>query len=370
MIEVEIDMMTSGLQTYFDAAASTPLDPEVQSTLIEHLSLGGNNNSKHVAGFEAQKVINEGLKTMARVLGCNWEQLSIMYSGTDANRRFINECNRRFLAETPGSPWGAFSWCSAAEHSSVTDEVLGQNQFDPDSLEGLQNEARLVCLMGANSETGKKYRLEALKEKCPKALLLQDCSQSFAKGVLPDFKNADAVVLTPQKFYGPKHVGILYLKNPENFPNISKDSHTKNPSLVAATAKAFEIWERDRDQNIEQLQKFETKIRDYIVENIPNYKFHDQAEERVPGLVNVAFSGVRGGELMTTLSREEGLCVSIGSACTSDIMVPTEYIKYIEPETEWQYPIRISLHKFLTEEAVQDFCEILDHYVENLRSRS
>ena len=49
-------------------------------------------------------------------------------------------------------------------------------------------------------------------------------------------------------------------------------------------------------------------------------------------------------------------------------MVPTEFIQYLEPDPTWQYPIRISLHKFLTDQAVEDFCEALEHYVEELRS--
>ena len=70
---------------------------------------------------------------------------------------------------------------------------------------------------------------------------------------------------------------------------------------------------------------------------------------------------------MAVLSKDEGVCVSTGSACTSDIMSPTDVIKYIEPDTAWQYPVRISLHPFLTDEAVSDFCEILVHYVLELR---
>lgn len=347
------------LQTYFDSAASTPLHPAVRQVMIDNLDLEGNNNSHHTAGFAAQKVIDEGLKTMAKVIGCNWEQLSITYSGTDGVRRVLWEARKQ---------WGQENlWGSAVEHSSVTDELLSQNSFDPLTLLGLPTDAKLVALMGANSETGQLYEAEELRGKHPQAFILRDYSQSFAKGEIPDLENCDAGVFTPQKFYGPKHIGVLYLKNPEAWPALSKDSHTKSPYLVAGAAKAFDLLAAEREKNKEQFEVWEKRIWGTIEKEIPDHKFHSNSTSGVTGLINVAFKGVRGSELMAVLSKEEGICVSTGSACTSDIMSPTEVIKYIEPDSTWQYPVRISLHQFLTDEAVTDFCEILVHYVAELR---
>ncbi len=347
------------LLTYFDSAASTPLHPKVKQVMIDHLDLEGNNNSHHAAGFKAQKLIDDSLKTMASVLGCNWEQLSVTYSGTDAVRRVLWGAQKRW---GPDSVWG-----SAVEHSSVADELAPGNVFDPETLKGLKPEAKLAALMAANSETGQIYQAETLRSQFPQTLILRDYSQSFAKGERPDLKNCDAGVFTPQKFYGPKHVGILYLKNPEAWPEISKDSHTKSPYLVAAVAEAFRLWAAHREADQAQLERWEQQIRNHITQHIPDVKFHAVDKPRVIGLINVAFKGVRGSELMAVLSKQEAICVSTGSACTSDIMSPTEVIKYIEPDTTWQYPVRISLHQFLTDAAVDDFCEILTHYVTELR---
>lgn len=348
------------LLTYFDSAASTPLHPEVKQVMIDHLDLEGNNNSHHAAGFKAQKLIDDSLKTIAKVLGCNWEQLSVTYSGTDAVRRFLWEAQKR---------WGQDCvWGSAVEHSSVLDELVPNRTFDPLTLEGLPKEAKVAALMAANSETGVIYPAGELRTNFPGTMILRDYSQSFAKGEVPDLHNCDAGVFTPQKFYGPKHIGILYLKNPEAWPEISKDSHTKSPYLVAAAAMAFSLWSQNLAAHVEQLAAWEHQIRDHIAAHIPDYKFHADGDDRVKGLINVAFKDVRGSELMAVLSKKESICVSTGSACTSDIMSPTEVIKYIEPDPTWQYPVRISLHQFLTDEAVTDFCEILTHYVSELRS--
>ena len=221
--------------------------------------------------------------------------------------------------------------------------------------------------MAANSETGAIYEASELRKKFPNTIILRDYAQAIGKGIGLDFENCDAGTFAPQKFYGPKMVGLIYLKNPEHFPEISKDSHTKNLFLVAGMAKAFELLD---DKTPEKLTRWTRQIERYIETNIPDYKIHEKKNPRVPGIINVAFRGIRGAELMTVLSEQENICVSTGSACTSDILTPTQVILFIEKDPAWQYPVRISLHRFLTDESVTDFCEILAHYVEELRKRN
>lgn len=348
-------------KTYFDSAATTPLDPRVQEAMVEALDYWGNENSKHHHGFAAQKEIRKHLKTIADVLGCSADQLAVTYSGTDSNRRVIWAAQKRLGLEN--------CWCSAVEHSSITDEIAEGQRFDPVSCQDtkLPGGQALMALMGANSETGRIYDGSEIRSQFPDALILRDYSQSFAKGLMPDLENADFGTFSPQKIYGPKMVGLTYLRDPQNFQDISKDSHTKSVSLIAGMAKAFEIWAEEKDQNQAQFETWEQQIIETIQSAIPDHKFHELEEPKVTGLLNVAFSGIRGGELMTVLSQEEQMAVSIGSACTSDIMSPTEVIKFIESDEAWRYPIRIGLHKYLDDEAVNDFCEILVHYVAELR---
>ena len=90
---------------------------------------------------------------------------------------------------------------------------------------------------------------------------------------------------------------------------------------------------------------------------------------KINGIINVSFKNIRGGQLAQILSDKEQICVSTGSACTSDILQPTNVIKYFEPDTNWQFPLRISLHSFLTDESVQNFCEVLAHYCQEIRNR-
>ncbi len=348
------------MKRYFDAAASTPLDPRVIWVMEAHIEKFGNNNSRHVRGFEAQKVIDDSLRIIADCLGVAPTQLAVTYSGTDSNRRFLWACAKRF-------GWDALA-CSRVEHSSILDEVKEENQFCPRSVceEMTQNSPKVLAQMKANAETGEVFDSKALRNKFPDAIILEDWAQAIGKGLTFDIDHVDAVSFAPQKIYGPKMVGLIYLRDPQDWPEISNDRHTKNCWLVAGMAEAFRIAFEEEKETVVHLKKWTAEIESCI-KKIPDSKIHSQNFDRVPGTISVAFKGLRGAELMSLLSEKEGICVSTGSACTSDILTPTKTIAYIEQDPEWQYPIRISLHKFLDDEAVKEFCELLTYYVEELR---
>lgn len=358
------------MQRYFDAAASTPLDPRVQAEMQELFDVFGNENSKHYRGFEAKKIIESSLQTMADCLGTSPHHLSICYSGTDANRRFIWSGIKRFGAEN--------IYCSGVEHSSVRDEVLPQNYFDPlGDFSDIKPDAKMISLMAANSEVGTIFSAAALREKFPDALIHRDYVQAVGKKPI-EYEHADAITLAAHKFYGPKMIGLIWLKRPQLFPEFSKDSHTKNVWLIAGMAKALSLLADGKvltgdgfalNVDYQRLKKYQHTIETFITQHIPDTKITHQAHNRVVGVMNVAFKGIRGGELAQVLSKDEQISISTGSACTSDILQPTDTIKFIESDPTWQFPIRVSLHKFLTEAAVTDFCEILAHYAEVLRSR-
>ena len=347
---------------YFDSAATTPLDPRVKEEMLSVMDIFGNENSKHCYGFEAKKKMDSYMSQIADILGVAPYNLAVAYSGTDANRRLIWNMRNKFNHEE--------LFCSAVEHSSMLDEILEVNRFDPRDPNSIPPRAKFISCMHANSETGAVYDGVELRKKFPNTIIHRDYSQSYAKGIQPDFKNCDAGTFSPQKIYGPKMIGLIYLKEPQHFLEISKDTHTKNLFLVAGMAKAFEIHTEGLNKNIDQIKGWQDQIEAFIAAHIPDYKIHEKDHPRIPGLINVAFKGVRGSELMTMLSEKEGIAISTGSACTSDILSPTQVIQFVESDPTWQYPIRIGLHKFLTNEDVNDFCEILAHYVEEMRKRN
>ena len=346
---------------YADAAATTPVDPRVEAAMEEAQRWWGNENSSHLLGQRSAKAMQACLQSIAKIWGVDPAQLAVTYSGTDANRRVLWAAARR---------WGWDSIVvSAVEHSSIRDEVSDAQRFDPRDPDSIPlKNPKLIALTQANSETGATYNPQIFRGKFPTSLILQDAAQSWSKGLRPDFETADFITFTPQKFYGPKMIGLLYIKEPLAWPELSADRHTKSVPLIAGAAKAVELWSQEQDAATKKLAGWTEQLENFIQKNIPDSLIHDQSHPRVPGITNVAFAGVRGGELMRVLSDQEQICVSIGSACTSDIMQPTEVIRFIQPDPQWQYPLRISFHQHLRDEDITELGEVLAHYVQQLRS--
>lgn len=333
---------------YLDAAASTPIAPEVLEAMKDVERIMGNPFSKHPHGQAAYKLIDKSLKTMAGILNVSPDQLVLTHGGTDGNRKVIWELQKKIGLQN--------IWCSCVEHSSIADEIPTSQYFDPNNP-SLKN-AGAIMLMHSNNETGRIYNVENLCKKYPEAIIVQDWVQSTGK-VDFDPTHCDFATISAHKFYGPKGVGLLYIKNPEHFPNLSKDSHTKDPVTAVGMAKAMELMSEYPEGKIKVWQE---KIETFLKRTFPECKIHDEDASRIFGIINVAFPHKRGSEIMMHLAGEE-VSISTGSACQSDIMSPTRVIQSIEPDPKYQYPIRISLHQYLTDEDIEDFCEILEEYV-------
>ncbi len=344
---------------YFDAAATTPLDLEVREEMMANFHNFGNENVGHFCGQKARKKMDFYLAQIADILKVSPKNLFIMYSATDCNRRTVQSAQKQFGVEN--------CFCSTIEHSSVVNEITSNLHFQPRPVNGefvypdgkVLINPKFLALMAASAETGSIFDGSVLRKKFPKALILRDFAQSYAKYEIPDFKNCDAGTFAPQKIYGPKMIGLLYLKNPEKFPEIANDRSTKNLFLVAGMAKAFELFEKNRDHDFSQIKKWTTQIEDCI-RQIPNAKILDEENPRITGLISASFADKPGYELREILSNLN-FAVSTRPPGISKNK-PTPMIESCTNNPKLQMPIRIGLHKFLDNEAVEDFCQILRNH--------
>ncbi len=341
---------------YFDAAATTPLSNEVREEMVANFHNFGNENVGHSCGQMARKKMDFYMEKIADCLKVNRKNLFVMYSATDCNRRTVQLAQKQFGVEN--------CFCSTVEHSSVANEISSNLRFQPRPVDGefitsegaVLKSPKFLALMAASAETGSIFDGNILRERFPDALILRDYAQSYAKFELPDFENCDVGTFAPQKIYGPKMIGLLYLKNPEKFPEIANDRSTKNLFLVAGMAKAFELFEKNRDCDCVQIKKWTKQIEDCI-RQIPNSKILDEENLRNTGLISAAFADKPGYELRETLSKLD-FAVSTRPPGVSKNK-PTPMIQSCTDNPKLQMPIRIGLHKFLDDQAIEDFCRVL-----------
>ncbi len=335
---------------YYDAAASTPLSEGVRAVLGE-VWPWGNNNSLHEAGHAAGKVYAQLLERAAAALGVTVGQVLPNWGGTHANQRVLQVMQRKFGV---GGVWG-----SNLEHSSVADEIAEEQTFDPFDLTTLPCEAGVVFCMHSNNETGVRLPLEDIRRRCPEAVIVSDWVQSYGK-VPFALGVADIVTLSAHKWHGPKGVGLTVMKQPEIWPVLAKDSHTKSLEQLGGVVVALEeLGEGVGGKLAELTGRLEAGLGRLARE----HRVHHGDQPRVPGITSVSWEGVRGAELMRRLSDKEGICVSTGSACNSSVMTPSRIVATTGVEREWQYPIRVSFHRDHRPEDVDFLLAVLEHYL-------
>ena len=180
--------------------------------------------------------------------------------------------------------------------------------------------------------------------------------------------NIDSLSMSAHKFYGPKGVGALYVREGIEFQKLQDGGHqekdkragTENTAGIVGLGKAIDIAYKTIDNYNEHLQS----LRDYYisrVENeIPDAMLNGDRSNRLPGNANFSFKGVDGGDLLLKLD-ENGICASTGSACNTGSTAPSHVLVAIGTEMEYlQGSLRITFGKESTKEDV-------DYLVNNLK---
>ena len=203
----------------------------------------------------------------------------------------------------------------------------------------IQSDTILISVMFANNEIGTIQPIEEIGKIAKKNKIYFHTDAVQAIGNVPiDVKqmNIDLLSLSSHKFYGPKGVGAIYIKNGVNIESIQHGGHqendkragTENVPGIVGLGKAIEIAQDNLYRHSEKLQE----IRDYYIKQIemkiPNVKLNGHRTKRLPGNANISFLGINGEELLLNLSLK-GICASGGSACNSSSKSASHVLKAI-----------------------------------------
>ncbi len=187
--------------------------------------------------------------------------------------------------------------------------------------------------------------------------------------------NIDLLSMSGHKFYGPKGVGVLYVRKDINFLKIQNGGHqeknkragTENVAGIVGIGKAIELAYKDFDNKINYLKE----LRDYYIkkveENISDIKINGDMNNRLAGNINISFKEVDGGELLLKLD-EKGICVSTGSACNSGSQGASHVLTAIGLEPCYSNgSVRVSLGKDNKKEEIDYFVDVLKESINELR---
>jgi cysteine desulfurase len=377
---------------YLDHSATTPLNPEVLQAMLPYFNVHfGNASSIYSIARQSKKAIEEAREQVAVAIGCEPKEVYFTSSGTEADNWAL-----KGVMEARSSK-GKHLITTTIEHPAVLDtckflETQGYEvtylKVDPDGLismqeleDAIRSDTVLISIMMANNEIGTVQPVEeiGLLAKSKDVLFHTDAVQ--AVGSLPiDVKsmNLDLMTLSGHKFYGPKGVGVLYVKKGVKLAKFLHGGHqergkrgsTENVAGIVGLGKAIELATAKREENHNKLVALREKLFLQVMDQIPYVKLNGHRTRRLPGNLNFSFEFIEGESLLLMLDMK-GICASSGSACTSGSLDPSHVLLGIGLPHEIAHgSLRISLGIDNTEEDIAYFMEVLPQIVQRLREMS
>jgi cysteine desulfurase len=384
---------------YLDYAATTPMDPHVIEEINKHFKeTYGNSSSLHSFGQKAGKVLEQSRQTIADLIKADKQDIIFTSSGTesdniaitgvalqnmDRGNHVITSSIEHHAVENPCKQW---------DKKGLDVTFLPVDKYGLISLEDLENSITdktiLISIMFANNEIG---TIEPIKEigaiaKEHNIIFHTDAVQAFGKVPIDvEEMNIDLLSASAHKIYGPKGIGLLYMKNKGIKKGIGRyirpimwgGGHEKDmrPStvavpLIAGFAKAAELANEEMSREAQRQTKLRDKIINWILENIDDTFLNGHPTQRLPNNVNISFKYIEGESIVLDLDME-GFAVSTGSACSSKSLEPSHVLSAIglKPE-EAHGSMRATIGRFTNEDEIDYFLQTLPKIIDRLRKIS
>jgi cysteine desulfurase len=373
-------------QIYFDNAATTKVDDSVVKEMLPYFTENfGNASSQHDVGIKAKEALERSRKIIAKAIRANTGEVIFTSGGTESNNLalkglfYSNYPKKNHIITTKIEHDSILQTCKWLESQGAKVTYLRVDKEGFIDINELKKEITgktfLVSVIHGNNEIGTIQDIETIGKICKekKVLFHTDACQSFTKAQIDVKKqNLDLVTLNSHKIYGPKGVGVLYIKEGIRItPLLHGGGHenhirsgTENVSGIVGFAKAVDIAS---DKDVKNMEKLRNKLIDELLKIEKVSLNGPKGEKRLCNNVNVSFNNIEGEAIGGYLENEK-IYTSTGSACMSHSLETSHVLKALGlTPLQSNSSLRISLSKYTTEEEVDYFLNKIQGIVNKLR---
>ena len=367
--------------TYFDIAATTPIDKGVVDTMNElNSDYFGNPSSVHQIGQKSHNLIEKSRREIAEILNCKTSEIFFTSGGTESNNIVINGLLNKddhFITSSYEHP-SILNTAKEMENKGIKVTYLKPNSsgiITNDELKkNIQKNTKLVSIMSMNNELGTLNPIEKLSNICSqnKILFHTDAVQQIGKtGFEISKTDINLLSFAGHKFYGPKGIGGLYIKNgirinPLIFGGGQESGYspgTESAPLIAGMAEALKIATLNLNKNQKHIENMENELFNELNKTSINYTLN--GNPRLPGFLNITFHDIEGQTLLMNLDMM-GFAISFGSACSSGSNKPSNALIDIGlSEAEAKKSVRISIGKFIHAENIKTLIDAINKTINN-----
>jgi len=381
-------------KVYLDYNATTPIDPRVLEEMMPYLGEHfGNPSSIHSFGRKGKEALDNAREQVALLISASPREIFFTSGGSESANFAI-----KGTAISCGNEKKNHLITTKVEHECVLESFkylqkqgfdvtyLGVNKegaLDLDELrDSISDKTILVSCMYANNETGVIFPIEQIAEivKEKGVVFHTDAVQAAGK-IDIDLKKipADLLSISAHKFYGPKSVGALFIRDSFSekislAPLIhgggqerGKRAGTENVAGIVGLGKASSLASGEMNTDESRVRHLRDKLYKGLISEVPDIKMNGTMDNMLWNTLNLTIQGVQGESLAINLDIE-GVAVSTGSACSEGAVDPSHVLSAMGlSRQESASSIRISLGRFTTEEDVDYTAQIFPRVVERIR---
>ncbi len=366
------------------------MHPEVLEAMKPYFAdIFGNPSSIHFFGREARKAVDASRDKLAEFIGARSEEIFFTSGGTESDNfalegvAYANEKKGRHIISTTIEHHAVLNCLIALQKKGfdVTFVPVDKDGLvDPkDIKKAITDKTTLVSVMHANNEIGTIEPIEEIGKICREkgVHFHTDAVQTF--GHMPfdvNNMNVDLLSASAHKLYGPKGVGMLYIRKGVKIEPIirggeqekGKRASTENVPGIVGFAKAVEIAGKNFDDE-GRISVLRDNLKDGIM-NIAETKLNGHPVKRLANNLNVSIKHIEGESLLLRLDLE-GIAASTGSACSSGSLEPSHVLLAIGLDHAMAHSsLRLTLGRWTTQEEVDLVIELMPDIVRKLREMS
>ena len=383
-------------RSYFDHAATTPPDPRVLEAMWPaYTQTWGNPSSIYLEGQQARHALDEARATCAKLLGVKPTEIVFTGGGTESDNAAIRGAA---LAQRERGR-GNHIVTTQVEHHAVlhTVEQLEREGFratylpvDRDgvvSLEALEAavgpETTVVSIMAANNEVGTIQPVaeasRIAKARNPKVVVHTDAVQAAgALDISPAALGVDLLSLAGHKIYGPKGVGLLYVKNRTPWQPLllggsqekERRAGTENVAGIVGLATAMQLAWSEIDARNAHSRHLRDRILYELPERIADTVVTGPADpaRRLSNNFSCCFRNVEGESVLLALDMAD-FAASSGSACTTGSLEPSHVLTAMGIDPDLAHAsLRLTVGADNTDDDVSRLLDTLPGIVSRLRA--
>ena len=376
-----------------DNHATTRVDPRALDVMLPYLGdqFGNAASRTHSFGWSAESAVEDARESVGKILTAAPKEIIFTSGATESSNLAIkgaaqaNQDHGRHIITQVTEHHATLDSCSALERQGFEVTVLPVDDAAMINLNQLKDAIRddtiLVTLMVANNEVGTIQPIREIGAICKDKGVLFHTDAAQAIGKIPidvEKMGIDLLSISAHKFYGPKGVGALYVRNrprPKVIAQMDGGGHerglrsgTMNVPGIVGLGSACRLAETNLGSEAARVGKLRDRLFEKLSAQLGGMHLNGHPDQRLEGNLNVSFDAVDGESLLMGLKE---IAVSSGSACTSASLEPSYVLRAMgRPKDLAQSSTRFGLGRFNTEEEVDYTADRVIEEVRRLREIS